>query len=42
MVRLNQKIINDRIQEKNLETVRLHIRNIKERKIVEKPKDWNT
>jgi chromosome segregation ATPase len=36
------KIINDRIQEKDLEMVRLHIRNIKERKIVENPKDWNT
>ncbi len=37
-----EKIINDRIHEKNLETVRLHIRNIKERKKVEKPKNWNT
>jgi uncharacterized protein YggE len=34
-----EKIINDRIHEKNLETVRLHIQNIKERKEVEEPKD---
>jgi len=37
-----EKIINDRIHEKNLETVRLHITNIKERKKVEKHKNRNT